>query len=328
MEIFNRMKSLRKYIRQILKESFVDDALDHLGKVGSFDRLSDLDKLILWGASGDEQKTKRLRLGQIYRELGGTFGKRKVKVRIKDIDKQPINHEFSKEMAGKVGYLSPYINYSDENDPYITVFFDEILDIGSAGDTYINSRPIMLDNMYPIDYNDDPEHLAKHDAERERVSREIGRMFDDDSIDEVRKIIKRAINEATNVAYTAVELDDESSSELLLRVVEELDRLEIPMPDNWQSPENYHMTVTLGEIPLGLKMRGDIGSTVDLVVDEIGVSDKVIAVGVSGYLSRNDKQHITILFKDKPVDSKDIKNWIKIKPFTLSGTVREFLKKK
>lgn len=64
------------------------------------------------------------------------------------------------------------------------------------------------------------------------------------------------------------------------------------------------------------------------VVDEIGVSDKAIAVGVSGYLSRNDKQHITILFKDKPVDSKDIKNWIKIKPFTLSGTVREFAKKK
>lgn len=322
------MKSLRKYIRQILKESFVDDALDHLNKVGNFDRLSDLDKLILWGASKDEQKTRKLRLRQIYRDLGGTFGKRRVRVRIKDINSQPIDHEFSKEMAGKVGYLGSFIDYSDEKEPYITVFFDEILDIGDAGDTYINSRPIMLDNLYPIDFSEDPEHLARHDAEQGRISREIGRMFDSDSIDEVRKIIRRAISEATNVAYTAVELDDENASELLLRVAEELDRLEIPMPDNWHSPENYHMTVTLGEIPLGLKMRGDIGSTVDLAISEIGISDKAIAVGVSGYLSRNDKQHITILFKDKPVDSKDIKNWIPINPFVLSGTIREFTKKK
>lgn len=187
-----KVEALRKHIRKILEESFVDDALDRLNQVGNFDRLSDLDKLILYGASGDEQKTKKLSLRRIYRDLGGTFGKRKVKVRIKKVSDQPIDHEFSKEMADRVGYLGSYIDYSDESEPYITVFFDEILDIGDAGDTYINSRPIMLDNLYPIDFNEDPEHLAKHDAEQERISREIGKMFDDDSINEMRKIVRKA----------------------------------------------------------------------------------------------------------------------------------------
>ena len=122
------MKSL---IKTLLRESLIresnyqDQALDNLSKVGDFKKLRDVDKLILLEPSQDEWKLRGLSLSRIFSELGGTFGKHMVKVKIKDLGDQHIKHKFSEEMAGQIGWLSHYIHYSDDNKPYVSVTFDD-----------------------------------------------------------------------------------------------------------------------------------------------------------------------------------------------------------
>jgi hypothetical protein len=102
-----------------------------------------------------------------------------------------------------------------------------------------------------------------------------------------------------------------------------LSELDIEIPEGWSKPDDYHMTITLGELSLSMKLAGAIGSEVELEVNSIGVSDKAIAAGVSGLFSRNEKQHITMAFEDRPADSNEITEWIPVKPFKVIGYVRE-----
>jgi predicted GNAT family acetyltransferase len=157
---------IKKLLREsLIKENYVDKALENLSRVGEFDKLNAVDKLILLGAAGDEEKTKKINLKDIY-QVNNTFGKRLVKVRVKPVEQQPIKHRFSQQMAGEVGWLTNYIHYSEEGKPYNTVYFDEI-EYHNEVDSSFKSMPIMLDNVYPIDYGDEPKHFTKHDIERE-----------------------------------------------------------------------------------------------------------------------------------------------------------------
>jgi hypothetical protein len=167
-------------------EKFQNTALDKINKVGGFDRLPDIDKLALLGGSNDK-RLKLLDLEKIFRENGGTFGLLEIKVRVKDINQQPIEHRFSQEFAGKEGYLSPYINYSDNNEPYVTVRFDEFVsNLDNFGGGNYEGRPIMLANMYPIDYDeiksDFVDYQNKIDFERD----EFRKHFDGD-LDEINE---------------------------------------------------------------------------------------------------------------------------------------------
>lgn len=162
---------IKKLLREsLIKENYVDKALENLSNVGEFNKLNAVDKLILLGTAGDEENTRKIDLYDIY-AVNNTFGKRLVKIRVKPIDQQPINHRFSKQMAGEVGWLTNYIHYSDEGKPYNTVYFDEI-EFHNEVDSSYKSMPIMLDNVYPIDYGDEPKHFTKHDIEREISRRE------------------------------------------------------------------------------------------------------------------------------------------------------------
>jgi hypothetical protein len=176
-----RKLTLNEEVRQIKgmmgiflenKEMFQNRALDKINKVGGFDKLSDLDKLALLGGS-DDKRLRSLSLINIYKENGGTFGFLQIKVRVKDIGEQHIDHEFSKEMAGKEGYLYPYINNdSDDSRPYVTVRFDTFTsDSELYGGGQYESRPIMLANLYPIDYDeikgDFVNYQKKVDQERD-----------------------------------------------------------------------------------------------------------------------------------------------------------------
>jgi hypothetical protein len=159
-------KIIKKLLREsLIKENYIDKALENLSTIGDFNKLNAVDKLILLGAAGDEEKTKKISLNDIYK-VNNTFGKRLVKVRVKPIEQQPIKHRFSQQMAGEVGWLTKYIHYSEENNPYNIVYFDEI-EFHNEVDSSIKSMPIMLDNLYPIDYGDEPKHFTKHDIERE-----------------------------------------------------------------------------------------------------------------------------------------------------------------
>jgi len=145
----------------------------------------------------------------------------------------------------------------------------------------------------------------------------------------IREEVGRVLRgkKSTNVEYTGVILEGDEilnfESQLSKRFLE----LGIEIPTDWKNPDNYHMTITLGELSLGMKMNGAIGAPVELICHSIGVSDDAIAVGVTGMFSRNEIQHITIAFKTRPSDSKDIKRWVEFDPFTVTGYVREVTNK-
>jgi hypothetical protein len=122
------------------------------------------------------------------------------------------------------------------------------------------------------------------------------------------------------VIYTAVMLD-EKTREVLKQEFGHL------VPDGWEWIA-HHMTITLGELPeISKKMM--LGEQVNLAVESLGFNDKVIAIGVDGYYSKNKKPHITLAVNrangGKPVMSNQIEDW---KPHTinklLTGTVEEY----
>lgn len=121
------------------------------------------------------------------------------------------------------------------------------------------------------------------------------------------------------VSYSAVVLNDKSRNKLL-------DNFKDVIPNDWKIIA-HHMTINLGEIApefekyLGYKNIG-------LKVEEIAIDDKVIAVGVSGFPSKNKKPHITLAVNSneggKPVMSNNLNNWNRIKrPFIVVGDVVE-----
>jgi Fe-S cluster assembly ATPase SufC len=123
--------------------------------------------------------------------------------------------------------------------------------------------------------------------------------------------------EASNVIYSAVVLDNKSH-DLLLNTFSNL------IPDGWKKIA-HHMTITLGE----LKDKTDIDKDVTLTVTHVGLSDKAMAVVVTGYRSKNKIPHVTIAINPndgKAKDSNDITNFKEVKPFEIVGKVTEIKK--
>jgi len=145
----------------------------------------------------------------------------------------------------------------------------------------------------------------------------------------IREEIARVLHgkKSTNVEYTGVILEGEDIQKFESLLSDRLMGLGIEIPEGFKKPGNYHMTITLGELSLGMKMNGAIGAPVELTCHSRGVSEDAVAVGVSGLFSRTEIQHITVAFRSKPADSKDIKEWIEFKPFTVTGYVREVTNK-
>lgn len=126
----------------------------------------------------------------------------------------------------------------------------------------------------------------------------------------------------SSVSYTGVMLDDKSR-EYLFR---ELGHL---VPDGWDWIA-HHMTITLGKSPSSM-----LGDNVNLAVVSLGIDDKVIAIGVEGYYSKNTIPHVTLAVDrvngGKPVMSNHIPEH-KWKPYKmdklLTGIVEEYPKQK
>ena len=106
------------------------------------------------------------------------------------------------------------------------------------------------------------------------------------------------------VSYSAVVLDEKSRTKLI-------EKFKSIIPDEYEIIA-HHMTINLGDI--NPEFEKYLGLTVRLCVNDIAMDDKVIAVGVSGFESRNAKPHITIctINGGKPVDSNGICEWISI----------------
>lgn len=100
-----------------------------------------------------DEEVKKSSLSNIYNNLGGTFGLCEIKVRVKNIRDQLINHTLSKQCAGKEGYLASYLNRSDKGELYVIVKFNEFIsDPHLNGGGRFEEYPIMLANLIPIGY--------------------------------------------------------------------------------------------------------------------------------------------------------------------------------
>jgi len=116
------------------------------------------------------------------------------------------------------------------------------------------------------------------------------------------------------VLYSAVILNEKSQTALL-------DTLKQFLPQGWKTYA-HHMTIEFGK---GLRNPNDKGKNVELTANEIGISDKCVAVKVSGYDSANKIAHITLAVSPdgKPKDSNEIQEWQPIQPIVLYGTIEE-----
>lgn len=120
------------------------------------------------------------------------------------------------------------------------------------------------------------------------------------------------------ISYSAVVLDDKSRKRLL-NIFKNL------IPDGWEIIA-HHMTINLGEIDPEYEKY--LGFPVKLKVDDFGIDNKVAAIGVSGFPSKNNKPHITLAVNrkngGKPAMSNNLIKWYPIKKqLFLTGKVME-----
>lgn len=180
----NILEIIQTEIQEFISENkYVDAALDRLSQVnGDVNQLNELDKLILYAPSNDVNKLKRINLHDIYKELGGTFGRFMVKVRVKDYNDQLVkNHKFSMQYAGEEGFLYPYIDYSNEGQ-YVSVRFNNfIANPEYKGGGSYEEAPIFINNLYPIDYDDTKEEFINYRTRVELDRKEERDNWDADS---------------------------------------------------------------------------------------------------------------------------------------------------
>jgi len=124
---------------------------------------------------------------------------------------------------------------------------------------------------------------------------------------------------SNNVSYSAVFLNERSRNKLI-------ERFKPFIPEDWEIIAD-HMTINLGEIDPEYEKY--LGMSVLLTVEDFAMDDKVAAVGVKGFWSKNSKPHITLAVNrkmgGKPYMSNNLTNWEKInRPFNVVGKVDEF----
>jgi hypothetical protein len=88
------------------------------------------------------------------------------------------------------------------------------------------------------------------------------------------------------------------------------------------------MTINLGEIDPEYEKYLELPMQIRLSVNDIAMDDMVVAVGVSGFDSKNPKPHITLAVNrqggGKPSMANKLNNWEKLKrPFYVTGKVKE-----
>lgn len=115
-----------------------------------------------------------------------------------------------------------------------------------------------------------------------------------------------------------VHLDDDSRSKLFTAIGHHI-------PKGWDI-HVHHMTINFGK-GLGDERKDDLGRSINLIVDKIGITDKVIAVTSKGYPSDNKIPHITIAVNPDggtPVMSNDITDWEDLNSYiNVSGVIKE-----
>ena len=140
---------------------------------------------------------------------------------------------------------------------------------------------------------------------------------------------KKFINEAVNISYSGVVLNEDNVKllkEKALKEVPELKEGYVFVTRN-NDPLPHHMTINMGP----LKMEGyKVGDEVELKVVAFGVSKDAIAAEIEEPLFPIDtksRPHITIAIPvgGNPFNSNKIEkeNWRECTPITVKGVVQE-----
>lgn len=122
--------------------------------------------------------------------------------------------------------------------------------------------------------------------------------------------------------YSAVVLDEPSHEKLVKWLAE---KFPIVKREKWEVLA-HHMTIAMGELPSYVKDDIDTNQTLD--VTGYASDDKVIAVRVAGYFTKNKVPHVTVAVNrtkgGKPVMSNELTNWQPmVKPLKIKGVVKE-----
>ena len=126
----------------------------------------------------------------------------------------------------------------------------------------------------------------------------------------------------SDVLYSAVVLDGQSKQKLINEFGQYF-------PEEWKVYA-HHQTINLGDI--NPEYERYLGMKVKLRVEELGISDKAIAVKVSGFYTMNKIPHVTLAVNvnegGKPVMSNQITNWQPVdNKFDIFGIVEEIKKR-
>ena len=132
----------------------------------------------------------------------------------------------------------------------------------------------------------------------------------------VKKVLKaKSMHSTPKIAF--IKLDAKSKDKLMTALGHKV-------PKGWLL-HGHHMTIGFGKtIPKELK--AEIGTKVTLKAVTLGVSDMAIAVGVEGFMSANEKPHITLGVnpEGKPVMSNKITDWKELVSYmNLTGEVMQ-----
>jgi|SRR5210317_112621 len=126
------------------------------------------------------------------------------------------------------------------------------------------------------------------------------------------------------MSYTALVLWEESR-DLLLDTIPPI----AGTPKEWEEIA-HHMTIQFGSPKLPEELEHTEGRDYELTATHFGYTDKVLAVRVEGFPSKNDVPHVTVAVNrkegGKPFMSNQIDNWEELgEPLTLYGKVKEEL---
>ena len=186
------------------------------------------------------------------------------------------------------------LGFADENIKFV--------DIGTAG---LEAAELAKRNTHGVPLDKIEAMIASHTAQGPLTLKSV--------------LDSKDMYKTSDILYSAVVLDAASRNKLI-------DMVHDRIPDGWPTIA-HHMTITLSP----LKDKTDIGKEVTLIVTDIGLSDKAMAVKVSGYPSKNETPHITIAVNPDggtPKMSNEITKWQNLKHFVVKGVVTEISKYK
>jgi hypothetical protein len=227
--------------------------------------------------------------------------------KIKKLVKEEINNIFLNEYSYSelsVEKDTWIINGEEVGIPFFVHKYDEWNNQGGENSGYKDPSHESVFEFLQNNYED-----FIHD---EKLKKELFWALTD------RNILDEAEVKMSNVIYTAIVLDDKSHAALL-------SRLGNMIPEGWETLA-YHMTINLG--PIAPEFQKFLGMTVNLIAIDFATDDKVMAVGVEGFGSRNSKPHITLAVNrangGKPMMSNKLTEWQKLsEPLSLTGKITE-----